>query len=98
LCPGVNGESERNEYQIFLIEFSDDLITMDEGCVGCGGLVHTSKFTAFMFMVLKVVVCIVSESVENVFSVKLVGLGGRQGPGNVDVCPNGGVWAMVGRE
>ena len=40
-----------------------------------GGLVHTSKFTAFM--VLKVVVCIGSDSVENVFSIRLVGLGGR---------------------
>jgi len=46
-------------------------------------------------MVLKVVVCIGSDSVENVFSVRLVGLGGRRGPGDVDVCPNGGVWAMV---
>ena len=47
------------------------------------------------FMVLKVVVCIVSDSVENVFSVRLVCLGGRRGPSDVDVCPNGGVWAMV---
>jgi hypothetical protein len=42
-----------------------------------------------------VVLCIGSDFVENVFSVRLVGLGGRRGPGNVDVCPNGGVWAMV---
>ena len=41
-----------------------------------------SKFTAFMAM--KVVVCIGSDSVENVFSVGLVGLGGRWGPGDVD--------------
>ena len=54
---------------------------------------HTSKFSAFMS--LKVVVCIGSDFVENVFSVSLVGLGGRWGPGNVDVCPNCGVWAMV---
>ena len=91
MCPGVNGE--RNEYHVFSIEFADDLITVDERCVGCGGLVHTSKLTAFM--ALKVVVCIGSDSVENVFSVRLVGLGGRRGPGDVDVCPNGGVWAMV---
>ena len=89
--PGVNGE--RNEYHVFLVEFADYLITGDERCIGGGGLVYTSKFTAFM--ALKVVVCIVSDSVENVFSVRLVGLGGRQGPGDVDVCPNGGVWAMV---
>ena len=30
------------------------------------------------------VVCIGSDFVENVFSVRLVGLGGRRGPGNVD--------------
>ena len=66
---------------------------MDERCIGCGGLVHTSKFSAFM--ALKVVVCIGSDFVENVFSVRLVGLGGRRWPGNVDVCPNCGVWAMV---
>jgi hypothetical protein len=52
-----------------------------------------SKFSAFM--ALKVVVCIGSDFVENVFSVRLVGLGGRRGPGNVDVCSNCGVWAMV---
>ncbi len=54
---------------------------------------HTSKFSAFMS--LKVVVCIGSDFVENVFSVSLVGLGGRRGPGNVDVCPNCCVWAVV---
>ena len=67
---------------------------MNERCIGCGGLVHTSKFT--MFMALKVVVCIGSDSVENDgFSVRLVGLGGRWCPGDVDVCRNGRVWAMV---
>jgi hypothetical protein len=56
--------------------------------------VHTSKFSTFMS--LKVVVCIGSDFVENVFSVSLVGLRGRRGPGNVDVCPsNSGVWAVV---
>jgi hypothetical protein len=43
---------------------------VDERCIGCGGLVHTSKLTPFM--ALKVVVCIGSDSVENVFSVRLV--------------------------
>ena len=50
---------------------------------------HTSKFSAFM--ALKVVLCIGSDFVENVFSVRLVGPGGRWGPGDVVVCPNGGV-------
>jgi hypothetical protein len=53
-----------------------------------------SKFSAFMS--LKVVVCIGSDFVENVFSVRLVGLGGRRAPGNIDVCPNCDVWAVVG--
>ena len=66
---------------------------MNEWCIGGGGFVHTSKFSTFML--LKVVVCIGSDFVENVFSVILVGLGGRQGPCNVDVCPNCGVWAVV---
>ena len=76
-----------------MVEFTDDLIAVDEMCIGGGGFVHTSKFTAFM--ALKVVVCIGSDSVENVFSFGLVGLGGRWGPGDVAVYPNGGVWAMV---
>jgi hypothetical protein len=42
-----------------LVEFANDLITVDEMCIGGGGLVHTSKFTAFM--ALKVVVCIGSN-------------------------------------
>ncbi len=82
-----------NEYHAFSIEFANDLITVDERCIGGGGLVHMSKITAFM--ALKLVVCIGSDSVDNVFSVGLVGLGGRRGPGDVDVYPNGGVWAMV---
>ena len=66
---------------------------MDERCIGGGGLVHTSKFAAFM--TLKIVVCIASNFVENVFGIRLLGLGGRRGPGDVDVCPNSGVWAIV---
>ena len=53
---------------------------------------HTSKFAVFMG--LKIVVCIGSDCVENVF--RLVGLGCRWGPCDVDVCPaNSGVWAVV---
>ena len=91
MCPGVNGE--RDKYCVFVVEFADDLVTVDERCTGGGGLVHTSKFSAFM--ALKVVVFISSDFVENVFSIRLVGLGGRRGPGNVDACSNCGVWAMV---
>jgi hypothetical protein len=58
-----------------------------------------SKFTSFV--TLKVVICIGSVCVENVF--RLGGLGYRRGPGDVDVCPNGGIGAVgarcwVGRE
>ena len=42
-----------------MVEFANDLITVDEMCIGGGGLVHTSKFT--VFMALKVVVCIGSN-------------------------------------
>ena len=74
-----------------MIEFADDLITVDERCGGCGGLVHTSKSAAFL--ALKIFVCIVSDCVENVFSVRLVGLGYRRGPGDVDTCPNCGIYS-----
>ncbi len=88
-------DGERDKYHVFAVEFADDLITVDEWCIGGGGIVHTSKFSAFM--ALEVVVCIGigNDFVENVFSVRLVDLGGRRGPGNVDVCPNCGVWAVV---
>jgi hypothetical protein len=33
-----------------LEEFTNDLITVDEKCGGGGGLVHTSKFAAFMVL------------------------------------------------
>jgi len=52
----------RGQY-IFLIEFADDLITVDERCIGCGGLVHTSKLTAFMALkVLAVIVLRMSSA------------------------------------
>ncbi len=76
-----------------MVEFANDLITMDERFGGGGGLVHTSKLA--VFVALKIVVCIGSDCFENVFSVRLVGLGCRRGPGDVDVCPNSGVWAVV---
>ena len=63
----------------------------DERCIGGGGLVHTPKFS--VFIALTIVVCIGSDCVENVVSARLVGLGGR--PGDVDVCPNSLVWAIV---
>ena len=66
---------------------------MNERYIGGGGLVHASKFATFMS--LKIVVCIGSDCVENVFSIRLVGLWGRRGPGDFDVCPSGGVWAIV---
>ena len=75
-----------------MVEFTDDVITVDERCGGGGGLVHTSKKFA-VFMALKIVVCIGSDCVENVF--RLVFLGCRWGSGDVDVCPNSGVWAVV---
>ena len=53
---------------------------MDEMCGVGGGFVHTSKFTSFM--TLMIVVCIVSDCVENVF--RLVGLGCRRWPSDVD--------------
>ncbi len=52
-----------------------------------------SKFA--LFMRLKVVICISSDCVENVFS--LGGLGCRWGPGDVDVCSDGGVGTVVAR-
>ena len=64
-----------------------------KGVVGGGKLVHTSKFATFV--ALKIVVCIGSDCFESVFSVRLVGLGDRRGPGDVDVCPNSGVWGVV---
>ena len=41
---------------IFLVEFTNDVITVDERWGGGGGLVHTSKFA--VVMALKIVVCI----------------------------------------
>ncbi len=46
-------------------------------------------------MTLKVVFCMGSDCVENVFS--LGGLGCRWGPGDVDICSDGGVGTVVAR-
>ena len=62
-----------NGMKTFFLQSANDIITMDEGCGGGGGLVHTSKFASFM--TLKVVICIGSDCVENVF--RLGGLGYR---------------------
>ena len=63
-----------------------------KGAVGAEGL-YMSKFA--LFVMLKIVVCIGSDCIENVF--RMVGLGCRRWAGDVDVCPNadGGVWAVV---
>ena len=64
-------DSEGDEDHVFVVDFTDDVITMNEwGDVG-SLLVHTSKFA--LFVVLKVVVCIGSDSVEDVFSVRVFG-------------------------
>ncbi len=53
----------------------------------------TSKFA--LIMMLKVVICIGNDCVENVFS--LGSLVCRWGTVNVDVCPGGGVGTVVAR-
>ena len=50
----------------FSREFSNDVVTMDEWG-GCGGwLVHASELGSFM--TLKIIVCIGSDGLEDVFS------------------------------
>jgi hypothetical protein len=66
---------------------------MDEEDDAGGGLVHPSQFTAFV--TLKIVVCIGSDCVKNIFKVR--GLGGMWWASDVDVCSNGGVGVEVGR-
>ena len=90
MCPGVNCEGD--EDHVF-IQFADDIFTMNKRSgVGVGGGVCAYVQA---FVMLKIVVCIGSDCIENDF--RLVGLGCRWGPGDVDVCPNGGVWAVVTR-
>jgi hypothetical protein len=90
-CPRIN--DERDEDHVFVIKFTNDTIAMDEGGGAGGGLGHPSQFTSFMM--LKIVVCIGSDCVENIFIMK--GLGRRWWASDVDVCSDGGVGAEVGR-
>ena len=63
----VDGECEWDEDHVFVVEFSNDVVTVDHKGGGGGvWLVHTPKFVTFM--TLKVVVCIGSDGVEDVFS------------------------------
>ena len=61
---GVDGK--RDENHISVVEFADDVVTMNEWRGVAGWLVHSSKFSSFV--ALKVVVCIGSDSVKDVFS------------------------------
>ena len=61
----VDGEWDENH--ISVVKFADNVVTMNEWGGVCGGLVHSSKFCSFV--ALKVVVCIGSDGVEDVFSV-----------------------------
>ncbi len=76
-----------------MIQAANDIITVDERCGGGGGFVCTSKFA--LFMMLKFLICIGSDCVENVFS--LGGLGCSWGHGDVDAYSNGGVGTVVVR-
>ena len=61
----VDGEWDENH--ISVVEFADNIVTMNKmGGVG-GWLVHCSEFSSFV--ALKVVVCIGSDIMEDVFSV-----------------------------
>jgi hypothetical protein len=82
-------DSEGDENHVFVVDLTNDIITMNKwGGVG-RRLVHTSKFASFM--ALKVVVCIGSDSVKDVFSVHVFGW--VWWASDVYVCPNGSVWA-----
>jgi hypothetical protein len=65
----VNGEWD--EDHVFVVEFSNYIVAMDERGGGGVWLVHSSKFTTFM--TLKVVVCIGSDGVEDIFSGDVLG-------------------------
>jgi hypothetical protein len=70
-CPRINGK--RDEDHVFVLKFTNDTVAMDEGGGAGGELVHPSQFAAFV--TLKIVVCIGSDCVENIFRVR--GLRGR---------------------
>jgi hypothetical protein len=64
-------DSKGDENHVFVVDFTDDIITMNEWAGVDRWLVHTSKFASFV--ALKVVVCIGSDSVKDVFSVHVFG-------------------------
>ena len=64
-------DSEGDEDHFIVSDFTNDIVTMDERGGGGVWLVHSSKFT--MFMTLKVVVCIGSDGVEDIFSGDVLG-------------------------
>jgi hypothetical protein len=91
MCPRINGK--RDEDHVFVIKLTNETVAMDERGGAGGGRVHPSQFTAFV--TLKILVCIGSDCVENIFRVR--GLGGRWWASDVDVCSDGCVGAEVGR-
>ena len=66
---GINRDWD--EDHVFVVEFTNDAVTMDERGGGGVWLVHSPKFTTFMM--LKVVVCIGSDGVEDIFSGDVLG-------------------------
>jgi len=61
----VDGEWDENH--ISVVEFADNIVTMNKWGGVRGWLVHSPEFSSFV--ALKVVVCIGSDGVEDVFSV-----------------------------
>ncbi len=47
-----------------MVDFTNEVVAMDEGGIGGRGFVMTSKLT--LFVTLNILVCIGSDSVENV--------------------------------
>ncbi len=64
-CPRIDGK--RDEDHVFVIKFTNDTVAIDEGSGAGGRLVHPSQFTSFVM--LKIVVFIGSDCVENIFRV-----------------------------
>jgi hypothetical protein len=83
--------SKWDQDHVFLVEFSNDVVAVNERGGGGGRLVYSSKFESFM--TLKIIVCIGSDGCEDVFSDD--GLGGRCCAGDVYVCSDGGIRANV---
>ena len=84
--------SEEGDDHALVVDFTNDIVTINKW-EGVGGwLVHTSKFVTFM-MLKKVVVCIGSDGVEDIFRGGV--LGRRWWANDVYVCTDGCVWADV---